>query len=293
MDKRNFKEADIIKILIVFPHEETRLVSVQIRPKSISVNVLLVELGIKLTPSMEARCVALTVEELDYVIKITDKSSNLQLPSKRVVPIQTNVPANNAVIQTKSNEILQAKAAPSHVPKYIEGFSAICDFCGFLSLDHAKCERCLRDLASPQRKPIRPPPIPLPAKSPAQTSTSRIVTRLFNSKAGQVKQPAPSVRPTSTPSSSARDGARKRKVLTSSSDDEDMPGNGVSCSKRGRPDVPLVKVLARDEVITPCPPCAVLKQEVTRLKCDKLDLLEHNTASHTGEKPRNVIITYL
>lgn len=233
MDKGIMKEADVIRILIAFPHEERRLVSVTIRPKSISVNDLLVELGIKLTPSMETRCVALRGEGIDYVISIKDKSSNLQLTTNRVVPFQTNVPANNAVIQT---EIFQK------------------------------------------------PPIHLPAKSPAQTSTSRIATPLVISKAGQVKQPAPSVRPTSTLSSSSRDGARKRKdpeVLTLSSDDEDKPGNGASCSKRGRPGVPLVKVLARNEVITPCPPCAVLKQEVTRLKCDKLDLLEHNTASHT------------
>lgn len=265
---------DTARMLVVLPDEERRLITFTLPSESCTVTELLEQVGIDLTPSMQVRCVAIADEGLDYVVTITEEKPAPPLPppqpqqSAQVVQINMQLqtpqqplyhslpqPPALAVAQqplqvTQSHQRKQVlppapvvpELVPKHVPMHVEGFLAICDFCGFLSMDHGKCERCQRVLTTPQKKPTKPPPAIVAealahgqtAKAPTKVATPnpRMATPLAG---GKAKRTATAVRTQSvrgrgvggTPSSAARGrGARARKVeepvvLTLSSDDEE------------------------------------------------------------------------
>lgn len=276
---------DTAKMLVVLPDEERRLITFTLPSESCTVNELLEQVGIELTPNMQVRCVAIADEGLDYVVTIKEEKPAL-LPQTTHVQVQVGVLASSGMHQqqyhhsqqqTPQPQLQQHVQSPSplhqtptqmhhkkpapapspvvqaHVPKYVEGFLAICDFCGFLSLDHAKCERCSRLLATPQKKPTKPPPKPVttdqvqtqvtPKLTPKVGAPASLV-RMITPVTGKIKRPSPAVRAPSvrgrgtgvTPGSGrgGRGGAaRGRKVeepvvLTLSSDEEEEGADGDS-----------------------------------------------------------------
>lgn len=267
-------------MLVVLPDEERRLITFTLPSESCTVNELLEQVGIELTPNMQVRCVAIADEGLDYVVTIKEEkpalmpqSTHVQVltstgmqqyhhsqpqtpqPQLQQQHVQTPSPLHQTPSQMhqKKQAPVPAPVVPAHVPKYVEGFLAICDFCGFLSLDHAKCERCSRMLATPQRKPTKPPPKPVttdqvltqvtPKLTPKVGATGSLV-RMVTPVTDKIKRTSPAVRAPSARGRGARvtpgsgrggrgGAARGRKVeepvvLTLSSDEEDEGADGDS-----------------------------------------------------------------
>lgn len=151
------------KMMVVLPDEERRLITFTLPSESCTVVELLEQVGIKLTPNMQVRCIALSDEELDYVVTITEEKPIVH-QMVQVGGMMASSPGLQALQLNQKKLPAPAMATQSqHTAKYVDGFVAICESCGFLSMDHAKCERCHRILNDPQRRPMRAqPPTPKP-----------------------------------------------------------------------------------------------------------------------------------
>lgn len=153
---------DTAKMLVCLPDEERRLITFTLPTESCTVTELLDQVGITITPCMTVKCLSLTDGGLDYLVTITENKyqelSELTAPSipalqPRVSMGQPTLLMKNMACSVSKPETPTPKV-PVHVPKFIEGYWAICDNCGYTSLDHAKCERCGRILSNPQKRRI-------------------------------------------------------------------------------------------------------------------------------------------
>ncbi|CAD7003398.1 unnamed protein product [Ceratitis capitata] len=83
-------------------------------------------------------------------------ASNTNQPSNTTVVNESsqkdgNINSNTTNV-TKSNSTSSTTGADDVQRKYIQGFLAVCQSCGFSGYDHAKCERCKRVFQDPPKR---------------------------------------------------------------------------------------------------------------------------------------------
>lgn len=133
-------KCETAKMLVVLPDEERRLITFTLPTESCTVVELLEQVGIVITPNMQVRCVAISDEALDYVVTITEEQ-DLPVPAPAPPPPAVQqVPMgiegmhqrkDFLVVTNNPPQTAQPPPPPVHVPKLIEGYLAVCDYCGF------------------------------------------------------------------------------------------------------------------------------------------------------------------
>lgn len=249
---------DTAKMVVILPDEERRLITFTLPSESCTVNELLEQVGIEITPRMSVCCVAVADEDLDYWVKITDLDDPKHVQESPPM-VQVGVPQQKTLsyVQTPERRLVHPlppvvtatpPPPPVHVPKYIEGYLAICESCGFLSMDHSKCERCHRVLSLPQKKPVRP------LVAPTATTTEPVTTlqvvaipvprptvvtplKATPSPVTKIKRTSLSAR---SPAIKARGGAATVALKAS-------PGKGRGVSRVRRLEEPVVLTLSSDD----------------------------------------------
>lgn len=262
------------KMLVILPDEERRLITFTLPSESCTVVELLEQVGIELTPHMSVHCAAIADEGLDYVVTITEnKPLPPPPPQINTHVIHMNVMAQSGMqqqmhqpqqqrqkvvhqrrpMQIQQQQPVQPEAppAPPHVPKYVEGFWAICESCGFLSMDHSKCERCARVLSSPQTKPVRPPPAtPTPSAASSSQHVMQMQMQMQSTPKIVLTRLSPIKAPNSLPAKLKRGGIagrtpslRGRGAAMSAG----TAGKGRGVSRVKKVEEPVVLTLSSDE----------------------------------------------
>lgn len=173
------------KMLIVLPDGEQRLITFSLPKEPCSVHELLEQLQIP-TVNRNVTCIQThNNNDIDFVVTVTEDERTHQLQRQVVAQsMGQSTPQLAAAIHNtvpmganaNSQELQQAVMPKNETPsKYVDGYLAICEFCGVLSLDHAKCERCLRTFTKlPRRQKIEMRQQPLPTMAAqAQQQNSR------------------------------------------------------------------------------------------------------------------------
>lgn len=260
------------KMMVILPDEERRLITFTLPSESCTVNELLEQVGIELTPTMNVHCMEVVDETLDYVVRITDghdpekKQEAPPATAQQMVQVVVQQQQQKTMSYVQASErglihplpsvVTATPPPPVHVPKYIEGYLAICESCGFLSMDHSKCERCHRVLSLPQKKPVRPlvapttitmttepvttlqvvaipmakPSVVTPLKATTPSTATKIKRASLSARSPLIKARGGAAGAVKGSPAKARSGSRVRKleepvVLTLSSDDEEQQDN--------------------------------------------------------------------
>lgn len=156
-------ERESAKMLVMLSNGEQRLITFTLPKESCTVQELLDQVGINVgADSIE--CIENHDSEIDYVVKIGNIASKID--TFDMAKAAEN--AENHIKQRQQQQMTQQRKIVTNVkesqnigkseikppPKFIEGFLAVCKFCGFSGNDHAKCERCNRVFSEePKRTP--------------------------------------------------------------------------------------------------------------------------------------------
>lgn len=154
----NQVEPQSAKMLVILPNSEHRLITFTLPNERCTVQELLEQVGVKLTPNTQVRCESHTGSDINYVVTVEER------------PLLVNrKPPQASSADEQANKILLPPA------KRIEGFLAVCINCGYTGNDFAKCERCFKIfIVEPKRIQIPKPPKPVNQNSPQKMFTMKI-----------------------------------------------------------------------------------------------------------------------
>lgn len=136
------------KMLVILNNGEQRLITFTLPKESCTVQELLDQVGIKVGDE-SIECIENHDSKIDYVVKIGNTASKTEAydMAKAAENAENHIKQRQQQImkmKIQSEKETHNKPEVKVPPKYIEGFLAVCKYCGFTGSDHAKCERCQR-----------------------------------------------------------------------------------------------------------------------------------------------------
>lgn len=161
------------KMLVILKSGEQRLITFTLPRETCTVQELLEQVGVPFEVDSNIRCISNPGADIDYVVTvgistedsnemIASAESSLKAPpqqpqlSKVVQPIQPGQlivqgqpgikpPLQAGQVQPGKKAVTsETSKRDDHQPKFINGYLAICNYCGACSNDHSRCQRCRR-----------------------------------------------------------------------------------------------------------------------------------------------------
>jgi sentrin-specific protease 7 len=152
--------------LVILDNGEQRLITFTLPKETCTVQELLDQVGIHVGADSNIECIENPGSEIDYIVKVGNFASRdtaamtkaaenhirQQQQRQQLINNQRNSilqhQQQQQVVQQSSTSTELAKSKSPELklppPKYVNGFFALCQACGFSGADHAKCERCHR-----------------------------------------------------------------------------------------------------------------------------------------------------
>jgi sentrin-specific protease 7 len=156
-------ERESAKMLVILDNGEQRLITFTLPKETCTVQELLDQVGIHVGADSNIECIENPGSEIDYIVKVgnfasrdtaamTKAAENHIRQQQQRQQMVNNQRSNilqhqqQQVVQQSTAEIAKSKSPELKLPppKYVNGFFALCQACGFSGSDHAKCERCHR-----------------------------------------------------------------------------------------------------------------------------------------------------
>lgn len=146
------EERESAKMLVMLSNGEQRLITFTLPKESCTVQELLDQVGINVgTDSIE--CIENHDSKIDYVVKIGNFASKTDTfdMAKAAENAENHIKQRQQQQMSQRKVVTNVKESPNigkseikPPSKIIEGFLAVCKYCGFSGSDHAKCDRCNR-----------------------------------------------------------------------------------------------------------------------------------------------------
>lgn len=152
------RERESAKMLVILDNGEQRLITFTLPKETCTVQELLDQVGIEVGADSNIECIENPSSEIDYIVKVgrfasredtmamTKAAENhIRQQAAQAQQAQRMVQRTSITVaqEPEANKTLQ-EAPKLPPPKFVEGFLAVCNACGFSGVDHAKCERCGR-----------------------------------------------------------------------------------------------------------------------------------------------------
>jgi hypothetical protein len=152
-------ERESAKMLVILDNGEQRLITFTLPKETCTVQELLDQVGIHVGADSNIECIENPGSEIDYIVKVGNFATrDTALMTKAAENHIRQQQQRQQLVQNQKNNIIQhqqqqqvaelvmSKSPEPKLPppKYITGFLALCQACGFSGADHAKCERCHR-----------------------------------------------------------------------------------------------------------------------------------------------------
>jgi sentrin-specific protease 7 len=153
-------ERESAKMLVILDNGEQRLITFTLPKETCTVQELLDQVGIHVGADSNIECIENPGSEIDYIVKVGNFATRDTALMTKAAENHIRQQQQRQLVQNQKNNIIQHQQQQQQQvaelvmskspepklppPKYITGYLAICQACGFSGADHAKCERCHR-----------------------------------------------------------------------------------------------------------------------------------------------------
>jgi sentrin-specific protease 7 len=152
------QERESAKMLVILDNGEQRLITFTLPKETCTVQELLDQVGIQVGADSNIECIENPGSEIDYIVKVGNFASRdtaamtkaaenhirqQQVRQQQIQSQRNSVQQGTPVVQQAADGTSKSPE-PKVAPKFVPGFFAICNACGYSSQDHAKCMRCNR-----------------------------------------------------------------------------------------------------------------------------------------------------